>query len=158
MGTNLADGQEMVCRFTWEIRSINARLEELRQFRANMLGVTGPQWTILTALADLEGEDGIPVNVVSKLMRVDASFVTTQSKLLEKKGLLRRRPSKRDARVVQLSLTDKTCKHLMSASTKLEALDEFVLADFGIPDSLELVSKLAAVRHRLESACLKAAL
>ncbi|WOH85429.1 MarR family transcriptional regulator [Bradyrhizobium sp. BEA-2-5] len=148
----------MVCRFTWEIRSINARLEELRQFRANMLGVTGPQWTILTALADLEGEDGIPVNVVSKLMRVDASFVTTQSKLLEKKGLLRRRPSKRDARVVQLSLTDKTCKHLMSVSPKLEALDEFVLAEFGIPDSLELVSKLAAVRHRLESACLKAAL
>ncbi|WP_430649569.1 MarR family transcriptional regulator [Bradyrhizobium murdochi] len=37
-----------------------------------------------------------------------ASFVTTQSKLLEKKGFLRRKPSTSDARVVQMSLTDKT--------------------------------------------------
>ncbi|KWV54646.1 MarR family transcriptional regulator [Bradyrhizobium macuxiense] len=155
---SFADGQETVCRFTMEIRSINAHLEELRQFRANMLGITGPQWMILTALADLDRKDGAPVNVVSKLMHVDASFVTTQSKLLEKKGLLRRRSSTSDARVVQLSLTDKAYKHLTTVATKLEALNEFVFGEFGIPESLELVSKLAAVRHRLESACLKAAL
>lgn len=50
----------------WEIRSINVCLEELRQFQANMLGITGPQWMILMALADLERENGVPVNVVSK--------------------------------------------------------------------------------------------
>ena len=67
-------------------------LEEIRQFWAKTLGISGPQWMILMAMADLDKADGVPVNVVSKLLHVDPSFVTTQSKLLEKKGFLRRRP------------------------------------------------------------------
>ncbi|MFG3594483.1 MarR family winged helix-turn-helix transcriptional regulator [Bradyrhizobium sp. RDI18] len=102
----------------WEIRSINLCLVELRQFRADELGITGPQWMILMALMELDRESGIPVNVVSQLMHVDPSFVTTQSKLLEKKGFLRRKPCTSDARVVQMSLTDKTYKHLASVAAQ----------------------------------------
>ena len=88
---------DIIRRFTWEISSINMYLEELRQFWARTLGISGPQWLILMAISDLDKDDGVPVNVVSKLLHVDPSFVTTQSKLLEKKGLLRRRPSPTDA-------------------------------------------------------------
>ncbi|MFB9263119.1 MarR family winged helix-turn-helix transcriptional regulator [Bradyrhizobium erythrophlei] len=157
VGISSAEGQKMVRRFIWEIRSINASMEELRQFRANVLGITGSQWMILMALADLDRENGVPVNVVSKLMRVESSFVTTQSKLLEKKGFLRRKSSTSDARVVQMSLTDKAHKHLASVATQQEALDEFVFGEFGISDFNEFVSKLAAIRHRLEKARLKVA-
>src|SRR5262249_12302099 len=97
---------DIIKRFTWEISSINIYLEELRQFWARTLGISGPQWMILMAVSDLDKDDGVPVNVVSKLLHVDPSFVTTQSKLLEKKGLLRRKPSPTDASVVRLSLAD----------------------------------------------------
>ncbi len=79
---------------------------------AKTLGISGPQWMILMALSDMDKGDGVPVNVVSKKLHVDSSFVTTQSKLLEKKGFLRRKTSTEDARIVQMSLTDKTYKHL----------------------------------------------
>ena len=91
---------DIIRRFTWEISSINMYLEELRQFWARTLGISGPQWLILMAISDLDKDDGVPVNVVSKL--------------LEKKGLLRRRPSPTDARVVRLSLVEKTQKHIAS--------------------------------------------
>jgi Mn-dependent DtxR family transcriptional regulator len=38
---------------------------------------------ILTALAELDRGEGVPVNIVSKTLFVDPSFVTTQSKMLE---------------------------------------------------------------------------
>lgn len=148
----------MVRRFMWEIRSINVYMEELRKFRANLLGITGPQWMILMALADLDREGGVPVNVVSKLMHVDSSFVTTQSKLLEKKGLLRRTPSASDARVVQMSLTDKTHKHLASITAQQEALDQFVFGELDIDELIEFADRLTALRHRLERARLKVVL
>src|SRR5215831_14168350 len=100
LGATASKDQDTIRRFTWVIASINVHLEELRYFWAKALGISGPQWMILMALADLDDKDGIPVNVVSKRLHVDSSFVTTQSKLLEKKGFLRRRTSAEDARIV----------------------------------------------------------
>ena len=149
---------ELIKRFTWEIASISVYLEELRQFWARAIGISGPQWMILMAISDLDKDDGVPVNVVSKMLHVDPSFVTTQSKLLEKKGLLRRRPSPTDARVVRLSLTDKTYKHLANLAAQHEAIDEFVFAEFSENELTEFTNKLAALKNRLEKARLKVAL
>ncbi len=145
-------------QFSWEIVSIDVRLQELRQRQAKVLGITEPQWTILLALADLDREDGVPVNVVSKRMHVAPSFVTTQSKLLEKKGFLRRKPSTSDARVVQMSLTDKTYKHLTHLTARQEVLDCFVFGELDHRELTEFMRMLTALRKRLEMALIKFAL
>lgn len=142
----------------WEIASINVHLEELRQFWARALGISGPQWMILMALSDLDKEDGVAVNVVSKLLHVDPSFVTTQSKLLEKKGFLRRKASATDGRVVQMSLTDKTRKHLAGLAAQQDALNDFIFEEFGDRDLVDFTEKLVTLKTRLEKARLKIAL
>jgi DNA-binding MarR family transcriptional regulator len=147
--------QEAVRRFSWEIASISAHLEELRQFWAKTLGISGPQWLIVVALADHDQGDGVAVNVVSKLLHVDPSFVTTQSKLLEKKGFVRRKTAAEDARIVKMSLTDKTSKHLANLASQQESLNEFIFAEFGDRELADLTGKLAAVKRRLEKATLK---
>jgi DNA-binding MarR family transcriptional regulator len=157
-GENSAGCQEMARRFMWVIASINVYMHELCRFQAKQLGITGPQWTILLALADLDRKHGIPVNVVAKLMHVDASFVTTQSKLLEKQGFLRRLPSKRDARVVQMSLTDKSCKHFARIATQQEAIDEFIFREFDDQELTKFMSRLAALGDRFARARSKVAL
>lgn len=149
---------DIIKRFTWEISSINTYLEELRQLWARTLGISGPQWMILMAISDLDKDDGVPVNVVSKLLHVDPSFVTTQSKLLEKKGLLRRKPSPTDARVVRMSLADKTHKHLATLAEQYEAIGEFVFEEFDEDQLSEFTLKLATLKNRLEKACLKVSL
>lgn len=145
-------------RFTWEIASISVYLEELRQFWARTLGISGPQWMIVMALSDLDEGNGVPVNVVSKMLHVDPSFVTTQSKLLEKKGFLRRKPSATDARVVQMSLTDKTCKHLAGLAAQQEAIHQFIFEEFNDRELTEFTAKLTTLKNRLEKARLKVAL
>ncbi|MGX1350866.1 DNA-binding MarR family transcriptional regulator [Bradyrhizobium elkanii] len=149
LGSISTDELETIRPFMWEIRSISAWLEELARSRADVLGITGPQWMILMAVAYLGKENGVPVNMVSKLMHVDPSFVTTHSKPLEKNGFLRRKHCASDARVVQMTLTAKTRKRLASLAGQ-EALDELASDEFGVNGSSEFIAKLAAVRRRLE--------
>jgi DNA-binding MarR family transcriptional regulator len=153
-----AKNQDTVRRFAWEIVSINVHLQEIRYFWAKTLGISGPQWMILMALADLDQGDGVPVKVVSKMLHVDPSFVTTQSKMLEKKGFMRRKTSEEDARVVQMSLTDKSYKHIASLASQQEALNEFIFAELGDRELTEFTDKLALLKNRLEKACLKVAM
>jgi MarR family transcriptional regulator, organic hydroperoxide resistance regulator len=155
LGKTASKNQDNIKRFTWVIASINVHLEELRYFWAKTLGISGPQWMILMALADMDQDDGVPVNVVSKKLHVDSSFITTQSKLLEKKGFLRRKSSTEDARIVQMSLTDKTYKHLASLASQQEALNDFIFAEFNDQQLDEFTTKLSALKNRLEKACLK---
>ena len=157
-GVGPTRNQDLVRRFIWEIASINVHLEELRQFWARALGISGPQWMILMALADLDKDDGVPVNVVSKMLHVDPSFVTTQSKLLEKGGFLRRKTSASDARVVQMSLTDKTHRHLAGLAEQQKSLNEFIFEEFDDRELMEFAGKLTALKNRLEKARLKIAL
>ena len=98
------------------------------------------------------------LTVVSKLLHVDPSFVTTQSKLLEQKELLRRAPSPADARVVRLSLTDKTRKHLAGLAEQHKAFKKTVFEEFSEPELAEFTAKLATLTNRLEKACLIAAM
>jgi DNA-binding MarR family transcriptional regulator len=149
--------QDVIRRFGWAIISIGAHFEELRHFWAKVLGISGPQWMIITALADLDSDEGAPVYAVSRMLQVDSSFVATQSKLLEKKGFVRRRTSREDAGLVNLYLTDKTRKHLADLALRQDSLNEFILAELPARELEELTAKLAAIEKRLEEACLKAA-
>jgi MarR family transcriptional regulator, organic hydroperoxide resistance regulator len=60
--------------------------------------------------------------------------------------------------VVQMSLTDKTSKHLASIATQQEALNDFIFEEFEGMELAEFTGKLAALRNRLEKARLKVAL
>lgn len=110
--------QEVVRQFLWDIASINVHLEEIRHFWAKELGISGPQWMILMAVGDLDSGNGVPVKDVSAMLHVDPSFVTTQSKMLEKNGFMRRVPSRQDARVVLMSLSDKASKKIAMLASR----------------------------------------
>lgn len=150
--------QDAVRQFTWQIASISIHLDEIRQYWARALGISGPQWMILMALADLDQGDGVSVKAVSKMLHVDPSFVTTQSKMLEKKGFMRRKTSLEDARIVQMSLTDKSYKSIANLASQQEALNEFIFAEFGDRELVELNVKLASLTRRLEKARVRVAI
>ena len=146
--------QDIVRRFTLEIASINVHFQEFRHFWAKALGVSGPHWMILMALADLDHGEGVPVNVVSEMLHVDPAFVTTQSKMLEKKGFMRRTSVKYD-RIMHMSLTDKTYKHLANLAAQQDALNTIIFAEFNDRELTDFTGKLASLNNRLEEASLK---
>jgi DNA-binding MarR family transcriptional regulator len=91
--------------------------EDIRYFWAKTLGVSGPQWLILMALTDFDRGEDVTVDVVARMLNVAPSFVSTQSKMLEKRGFVRRTISRVDARAVQISLTDKSYEHMANLAS-----------------------------------------
>ena len=63
-GGTASKDQDIIRRLTWVIASISVHLEELRYFWGKALGISGPQWMILMAVAEIDQDDGVPVNVV----------------------------------------------------------------------------------------------
>jgi DNA-binding MarR family transcriptional regulator len=147
--------QDLVREFIWDIVSINTHFEEIRYMLARMLGISGPQWLILMAISDLDRGDGVSVRVVSEKLHVDPSFVTTQSKSLEKHGFMRRITSVDDARVVLMSLTDKACKQVASLSLHQERLNNYVFSDLDDRALEDITGKLTVLKNRLEKASLR---
>jgi DNA-binding MarR family transcriptional regulator len=144
--------QEVVRQFLWDIASINVHLDEIRHFWARELGISGPQWMILMAVGDLDTGNGVPVKDVSAMLHVDPSFVTTQSKILEKNGFMRRVPSRQDARVVLMSLSDKASKKIALLASRRDSLSDFVLADFDDAALQDISSQLGKLKTRLQKA------
>ena len=146
--------QEVVRQFLWDIASINVHLEEIRHFWAKELGISGPQWMILMAIGDLDRGNGVSVKDVSAMLHVDPSFVTTQSKMLEKNGFMRRVPSTEDARVVLMSLSDKAGKKLALLSSRRDNLTAFVFSGYDEAALRDISDQLSALKSRLEKATL----
>jgi MarR family transcriptional regulator, organic hydroperoxide resistance regulator len=147
--------QDLVREFIWDIVSINTHFEEIRYMLARIIGISGPQWLILMAINDLDRGNGVSVRVVSEKLHVDPSFVTTQSKSLEKHGFMRRIASVDDARVVLMSLTDKACKQIASLSLHQERLNDFIFSDLDDRALGDITGKLTMLKNRLEKASLR---
>ena len=152
------DDLSMVRHFVWTVGSIGVHLYEIQHVWAKTLGISAPQWMILMALSDFDKGQGVPVNEVAKVLHVDPSFVTTQSKLLEKKGFVRRKASDVDARIVRMSLTDKTCKQLSNLCGQQEALYEFVFSGLSGREFEDLLKGLSLLKSRLQKASIMAGL
>jgi DNA-binding MarR family transcriptional regulator len=134
----------------WDIVSIMDYLDEMRSRWAERIGVTGPQWKILMAIVDLDQGEGTSVGEVSAKVHAASTFVTTQTKLLEQRGYLKRVPSPSDARVVLMSLSDKALQHLAGTMGHWGDFHRFIFADFTPTALNDFAERLALVKKRTE--------
>lgn len=148
---------ETARRFTATIASVHIYLDEIRGFFARGLGITGPQVSIMMAIKGLDEADGVSVRHVAQALHVDPSFITTQTKLLEKKGLVRRQADQADARVVKLSLSDKANKQIAAMTADECTVNEVVFADISDEELHALNDQMDEFKARLEKACLRLA-
>lgn len=148
----LGPDDALVREFIWDIISVNTHLEEIRSIWARVLDITCPQWLILMAVNDLDQGKGISVREVSTKLHVDPSFVTTQTKNLEKHGFMHRVASKEDARVVLMSLTEKAHKQIANLYSRQVVADNLVFSDFSDQSLRDLNSKLSTIKERLSKA------
>lgn len=138
-------------RAVWNFVSISTYLEDMRRRCAKMIGVSGPQWQILMAINDLDTGQGVAVVEVAAKMHAMANFVTTQSKLLEKRGLIERVSSTTDARVVLMSLSERAQEEMAKLFERWVGLHNFVFADFDTAAMQDLNTKLELLKKRTEA-------
>ncbi len=96
----------------------------MKRYLGKRLGLTGPQYTIMMAVKELQGEMGVSVGRVGEYLHVTGTFVTIESGKLLKKGLMEKRSDAQDGRVSLLSLSPKGAKALQSLFPELQQIND----------------------------------
>lgn len=136
--------------FLWNILSISNHFEQINIVWAQMLGVNVHQWMILMAIRNLDRGKGISVSGVATKIHADPSFVTSQSKSLEKLGFLKRAVSAEDARVVLMSLTSKASKEIGKLLKAQEPNKKQIFCDLGDHSLDDVNKKLEMLRDKFQ--------
>lgn len=95
--------------FVSDLLTVAERMRATRDHLAQIAGVTGPQYTMLMAIAQLErahpAASGVRLSAVADYLRVSRAFVTTEAGILVRRRLLVKRPNPQDGRSALLRLS-----------------------------------------------------
>ncbi len=128
--------------------AFSTRLEAVRAGFAEIIGLTGIQYTILISAAHLESEMDVGITTIADHLKLSGTFVTTETKKLVKKGFLSKDEHPSDKRRVILRVTSKA-----SAALKELALIQQRVNDvhFGSLNKLEFLKLVKIMPQLAES-------
>ena len=90
---------------------------EIRNSYASMIGLNGASYTILLCIRTLGDAGPVSMRDIVDQLRLSGSFITAEANLLEQKGLVKKRRSEKDKRVVFITLTPKATDLLDSIAS-----------------------------------------
>jgi DNA-binding MarR family transcriptional regulator len=94
-------------QFIYDSLAFGTRLEAVRNGLGALMGLTGPQYSILITIRMLEKEGSAPAVIdVADYMHVSGAFVTSEVNKLKKAGLVAKTADQNDRRRVLLALTE----------------------------------------------------
>lgn len=85
--------------------AFSARLLSVRAGYGELIGVSGPQYTVLISIAHLSKVSGVSVRTVADHLHLSGSYVTNETNKLIASGLITKTQDPRDRRRVLLELT-----------------------------------------------------
>jgi DNA-binding MarR family transcriptional regulator len=112
----------------YKLFTLSERLEVVRRYLGERIGISGPQYNLLMAIAELQGSEGVSVGRVAEYLHVAGPFVTTEAGKLARLGYLRRVNDAADKRVCRLSVGSKGWVALKSLFPGLQQVNDTFFA------------------------------
>jgi MarR family transcriptional regulator, organic hydroperoxide resistance regulator len=111
-------------QLVYDLLTISVRMETAREHLARRLGVSGPQYSILMAIARLQDRHGVRVGGVAKALHVTSAFIATETGRLGRLGLLSKSPNPKDRRGILLALTPRGQAALVKLGPEIRAVND----------------------------------
>lgn len=109
----------------------------------DIVGLTGPQYSIVMTIAQLAGERGVSVKDVAAHLHVSPSFVTAETGKLIRDGALEKRRDDQDRRRVCLRLTSAGQNAVRHLTPELRRVNDVLFCALDA-DDFERLRKLVA--------------
>jgi DNA-binding MarR family transcriptional regulator len=130
-----------------DLFTIAARMERVREHLGRRIGVSGPQYSVLMAIAHLQGARGTSVGTVAQALHVSSAFITAETGKLARLGLVLKRTNPADRRGVLLSLAAAGRSQIEHLSGEVRAVNDQV---FGLLDVRSFAALAAAAEKLVE--------
>ncbi len=124
-------------RLIVRLLQIEERLRHARAYLGRRVGLTGPQYSLLMAVAYLQGETGIPVRSLARELRVTSAFVTNESRRLIERGLLAKRRNPHDSRSTLVTITPAGGRAIERLVPEVRAVNDLFFGHLSRPAFLQ---------------------
>jgi len=115
-------------KFLYKFFTVAERVQQVRRYLGERIGISGPQYNLLMAIAELQGSEGVSVGRVAEYLQVAGPFVTTEAGKLARMGYLRKVNDASDKRVCRLSVGSKGWAALESLFPGLQQVNDTFFA------------------------------
>ena len=123
-------------------------MEMVRSHLGRRLGISGPQYSLIVAVAHLQGRDGISVGGLAQALHVSSAFIASESGKLVRRKLLLKRTNPLDRRGVLLSVAPAGRLAVDRVSAEIRAVNDLF---FGALDAGSFPALSDAVSALVES-------
>jgi DNA-binding MarR family transcriptional regulator len=124
-GALLVDKSDHAFReFLYNFFTVAERMQEIRRYLGARIGISGPQYNLMMAIAELQGSEGVSIGRVAEYLHVAGPFVTTEVGKLARMGYLRKVNDAADKRVWRLSVGPKGQAALKSLFPDLQQVND----------------------------------
>src|SRR6266849_30376 len=107
-----------------DLFTVASRMETVRAHLGARMGISGPQYSVLIAVAHLQGERGVSVGAVAQAMHVSSAFIASETGKMARLGLLLKQSNLQDRRGVLLSLAPAGRLKIDRASPEIRAIND----------------------------------
>jgi MarR family transcriptional regulator, organic hydroperoxide resistance regulator len=111
-------------QLVYDLLTISVRMERVREHLARRMGISGPQYSVLVAIAQLQGQAGVSVGKVAQVLHVSSAFITMETGRLERLGLVVKAVNRQDRRGVLLRLSPRGEAQIASVSPAIKAIND----------------------------------
>ena len=132
----------------YNLFTISNRLEQVRRHLGARIGLSGPQYNLMMAVAQLQGSTGVSVGRVADYLHVSGTFVTAQTEKLARKGYINKHHDHDDMRVSRLVVGEKGWTALGSLFPELPQINDLF---FAIESRKEFENLRGTVKKMVES-------
>jgi MarR family transcriptional regulator, organic hydroperoxide resistance regulator len=87
-----------------DLLTVSSRMELVRGHLGARMGMSGPQYSVLIAVAHLQGDVGVSVSAVARALHVSSAFVASETGKLAQRRLVHKRTNPHDRRGVLLRI------------------------------------------------------
>jgi DNA-binding MarR family transcriptional regulator len=131
-----------------DLFTIATRMEMVREHFGRRMGISGPQYSIVVAVAHLQGRNGISVGTLAQALHVSSAFIATEGGKLVRRRLLLKRVNPLDRRGVLLSVAPAGRLAVDRVSAEIRAVNDLF---FGALDASSFAALSAAAGALVES-------
>jgi DNA-binding MarR family transcriptional regulator len=143
-----SSGDKRFRQLVYDLLTISNRMSLVREHLGRQLNISGPQYSVLMAILQLQGDKGVGVSALARLLHVSTAFIATETGKLVQARYLAKQTDPKDGRAVLLSLTRTGRALIERRGDEIRAINDTF---FGALNSCEFVMLSKAMAALVQS-------
>ncbi len=135
-------GDEEFRQLVHNLLAFSGKLQEVRDRLGEMIGLSGPAYTILISVAHLSARSEVGVTTLARHLNLSQPYITAEVNKLVAAGLLDKSASNHDGRSVSLTVTPAGMRRLAELAPRQRAVNDRLFTHLTSASFVEL-SRLA---------------